>query len=539
MSFFRRALLLACLAPAFAHAAPPDCGSLKHRVFAPSEIALPTRGAVIASARHIVHAGPGFCKVMGKIVSLDPSANPVRFEVNLPDTWNGKAVQFGGGAFNGWLHQSDGLGQTVVGDKNETTPLARGYLTFGSDSGHHHRYIFLPDIFNALNPRFGLNDEERRNFASESLKKTHDVAVALARLYYGNVPRRMYFVGGSTGGREAMMVIDRWPADYDGVLAAYAAWNQIESDLQYIRISQAMYAKGGYLPFEKSELLRNAVMKACDAQDGLSDGIVGNPAACVFDPATLRCPTGASQHGCLSNAELKTVDAFAEPTTSSFAVEHGMTFEPGFNVLRGADLTGNMGLCRHPMKHPFYPFNSFYYLVADGVLRDFLKDKRLSALTFDWQSGGSNGQFIPAIREQSAEDDASLADLTPFAAHGGKLILVHGTADTTIPTDASVLLYNRIVAAMGQPAADSFLRLYLIPGFGHAHGVFNAGFDTVGALDAWADRQQAPTHLAASDQNLGATRARPLCAYPSWPRYDSGDPNLAASFHCEAPRSAQ
>jgi hypothetical protein len=527
-------LLLFPFATSFAHAASSNCGALKHQLLAPSAIGLPTNGAVIASAHHIAHGGPGFCRVLGRIQSIDPAANPIRFEINLPDTWNQKAVQYGGGAFNGWLHQSDGLGQTVVGDKNQPTPLARGYVTFGSDSGHHHHYLFLPDIFNALNPKFGRNEEERKNFASEGLKKTHDVAVAVTKLFYGNPPRRMYFVGGSTGGREAMMVVDRWPADYDGVLAAYAAWNQIESDLQYIRISQAMYGKGGYLPFEKTKLLRDAVMNACDAQDGLKDGIVSNPAACTFDPATLRCPEGKDHHGCLSDAQLHTIAAFAEPTTSSFAVRNGMTFEPGFNVLRGADLTGNMGLCRHPMHNPIFPFNSFYYLVADGVLRDFLKDKQLSALTFEWKTGGTNGQFIPAILNQSAEDDASLANLSAFTQHGGKLLLIHGDADTTIPTNASVLLYQRIVAAMGQSQAETFLRLYLIPGFGHARGVFNAGFDTVGTLDAWADQQQPPAQLITTDQNLGATRSRPLCPYPSWPRYDTGDPNLAASFHCEA-----
>ena len=529
-----RGLLFACFLPAIAQAAPADCGSLRHHGFSPSAIALPTQGAVVTSARLIRRDGPAFCRVLGKIKSIDPAAQPIRFEVNLPDTWNRKAVQFGGGAFNGWLHQSDGLGQTVVGDNNQPTPLARGFVTFGSDSGHHRRYLLLPDIFNALNPRFALNDEERRNFASESLKKTHDVAVALMQLQYGDKPRRMYFVGGSTGGREAMMVVDRWPADYDGVLAAYAAWNQIESDLQYIRISQAMYSKGGYLPQDKTKLLRDAAIKACDAQDGLRDGIVSDPAACSFDPAPLRCPSGKDQHSCLSDAQLQTIAAFAEPTRSSFAAENGMTFEPGFNVLRGADLTGSMGLWHHPMKHPFFPLNSFYYLVADGVLRDFLKDPKLSALTFDWKFGGPNGQFLPAIRQQSIEDDASRADLTDFAQHGGKLILVHGDADTTIPTDASVLLYRRIVAAMGEARADDFLRLYLIPGYGHAHGVFNAGFDTVGVLDAWADQQQSPANLIVVDQNLGASRTRPLCAWPAWPKYDSGDAHLAASFHCEA-----
>jgi hypothetical protein len=217
-----------------------------------SEIGLPTRGAVIVSSSRTFQHKIGFCKVLGRIAPVDPHADPIRFELNLPDNWNGKAVQFGGGAFNGYLHESDGLGSTVVGEKNKPGPLARGYATFGSDSGHHRHYLFLPDALNALNAKFALNDEQRKNFASDSLKKTHDVAVALMRVRYSSAPRRTYFIGGSTGGREAMMVVDRWPEDYDGVMAAYAAWNQIESDLQFIRVSQALYSKSGWLPAAKT-----------------------------------------------------------------------------------------------------------------------------------------------------------------------------------------------------------------------------------------------------------------------------------------------
>lgn len=525
------------------YAAVHACSELRHQVIAPASIGLPTQGAVVRSARSVKAAGGGYCRVMGQIESIDPAADPIRFEVNLPETWNGKALQFGGGAFNGYLRQSDGQRNTVVGDKGQPTPLAQGYATFGSDSGHHKHYLVLPDIFNLLNADFAVNDEERNNFASDSLKKTHDVALSLMELRYGAPAKRMYFIGGSTGGREAMKVVDRWPLDYDGVMAAYAAWNQIETDLQFVHVSQAMYAKGkngdaGWIPPAKTRLLRDAVLKACDAQDGLKDRIVSNPAACSFDPALLRCKDGADHRHCLSDGQERTVLAFSEPQISTFSVENGMNRDPGYNVLRGSDLVGNMGWVRHPF-HPAIPFlNSFYYLIGDGVVRAFLAPgPQIDLFAINTRDGGSAGhppaEYLPRVQEQSVEDDASLADLSPFEKHGGKLLLVHGIADSTIPTDASVLLYRRIVEAMGQERADHFVRLYLIPGFGHGRGVFFAGFDTVGVLDRWASESKTPADLVAIDQNKHAhRRERPMCTWPKWPRYVSGDVNVASSYLC-------
>ena len=522
-----------------AMAAADRCTGLKNLKVSETEIGLPTHGAFLNSAKRVRGSHGEFCKVLGEIRSVDPAADPIRFEVNLPNSWNHKAVQFGGGAFDGYLRQSDGLHSTVVGDRRQPTPLEQGYVTFGSDSGHHHHYLLLPEIVNALNARFALNDEQRKNFASDGLKKTHDVAMALMKARYDAPPARMYFIGGSTGGREAMKVVDRWPEDYDGVIAAYAAWNQIESDLQFIRVSQAMYAKGtkgqaGWLPSAKTKLLRDAVLNACDAQDGLKDGIVSHPAGCHFDPGSLRCPDGNDRKGCLSDGQERTIQAFVTPQVSDFTVENGIRSEPGYNLLRGADLVGNTGLFRHPFHPPIPLLNSFYYLVADGVLRFFLtRDPRFDALTFHPTTGGPGGKWIPGILQQSAEDDGSVADLTPFERRGGKLILVHGTADSTIPTDASVFLYQRIAEAMGTSQTDGFVRLFLIPGYGHGHGIFNAGFDTVGVLDRWADQGVPPTGIVLFDNNKRTPRSRPLCAWPSWPKYLGGDITAATSFRCE------
>lgn len=515
-----------------ARAASP-CRALRGLAIPASSIGLPTRGATVTAAKEKV----GACVVRGEIRSLDAAADPIRFALAMPAQWNGKAAQFGGGAFDGYI--PDVTGQPVLGDKSTHTPLQQGYAVFASDSGHHHHYLLLPNLYNALSADFARNDEQRLNFASAQIKKTHDAAFAVLQQFYGRRPARMYFLGGSTGGREALMAVDKFPADYDGVLAAYAAWNQIESDLQFIRITRALYATGGkgergWLPASKTKLLRDAVLRQCDAADGLTDGIVSNPDACHVDVQRLRCAERGEHGGCLSDGQMRTVAAFDTPQVSTFKVRNGMDTEPGYNVLRGADLTGSLGFFAHAERNPKIFLNSFYYLVADGVLRSFLtKDPHYDARTFYPATGvgaPNATNWVAGIRQQSEEDDSSDADLSAFAGHGGKLLLVHGVADTTIPTGASVLLAQRITAAMGQAAADGFLRLYLVPGFGHGRGTFHAGFDAIGTLDAWADRQQAPVNLTVTDQQGG--RKRPLCGWPSWPRYTGGDASLTASFSC-------
>ena len=518
------------------------CRALRQREVPAAEIGLPTHGAVVLSAGHSGRHN-GFCKLRGEIRPIDPAAQAIRFELNLPDNWNGKALQYGGGTFDGYVQT--GLNHTAVEDRREPIPLARGYATFGSDSGHHHHYLLLPDVTNSLRADFALNLEQRRNYGGDALKKAHDTAVALLRARYGQPPRRMYFIGGSTGGREAMVVVDRWPADYDGVLAAYPAWNTIEGDLQFIRVSKALYARGadgqsGWLPQGATRLLAHAVQRSCDAADGLRDGIVSDPADCHFDPATLRCRDGRKHHGCLSDGQLHTVETFATSQVSDFLVAPDLNSEPGYDVLNGADLSGSLGLFPRPLRNPELFLSSFSLVISDSVLRYFLVgNPHYNALEFDPETGsdaaGPKGRWVAGMREQALEEDGSLGDLTPFARHGGKLLLVHGTADTVIPTEGSVQLYQRIVAAMGQERTAAFLRLYLVPGLAHGFGTFNAGFDTVGVLDTWADQGRAPAHLEAADNHHGSPRARPLCPWPSWPQYAAGDPRTAESFRCAAP----
>jgi feruloyl esterase len=217
-----------------------------------------------------------------------------------------------------------------------------------------------------------------------------------------------------------------------------------------------------------------------------------------------------------------------------------MNGDPGYNILRGADLVGNMGWLSHPLHPPLPFFNSPYYLNADGIVRTFLATgPPVDLFQIDTTTGGAPGhsqaEYLPRILSEAVADDASLADLLPFEQHGGKLLLIHGVADATIPTDASVLLYKRIVGAMGQERVEGFVQLYLIPGLGHGGGVFKAGFDTIGVLDRWSNDAIPPSNLVAIDQNKhNHRRGRPLCPWPSWPRFVGDDPNAAGSFACEA-----
>ena len=512
-----------------------ECKSLRGIVLPAGLIGLPTTGAEVRSAKERHEGGAAYCKVMGRIHPVDPTADDIQFELNLPERWNGKALQYGGGTFDGYIGMSDGLGRTAMGLKREPVPLVRGYATFGSDGGHHRSYFPLPDAINALNAKFARNAEMQRNFAGDALKKVHDVAVVLMKARYGEAPRRMYFIGGSTGGREALRAAQRYPEDYDGVLAAYAAWDQAELDLQFVRTAQALYAPGGFLGYSKTRMIARRVEERCDAKDGLRDGIISDPAGCNVSAEELRCKDGRSHHGCLSDAQVHTLETFATEERTAMPLSNGVDSVPGYNVLAGASLTPSVGLLHFPLKNPVVVLNSFGYVIGDDVTRNFLTAGRhFNARTFDINGGGSlHEELVKAAREI---DSTSVA-LEPFVAHGGKLILVHGTTDVVIPTNSTVDYYERVEARMGIVETKSFARLYLVPGMGHGNGRFDGGFDTVGTLDAWVDGGRAPENLVVTDNHGG--RTRPLCEWPAWPKYDGvGNVKRAASFTCVTPAQA-
>jgi feruloyl esterase len=520
-------------APAL-HAEQSSCAALRHLALPADVIGLPTTGATVTSASRRHEGDMAYCRVMGRVHPVDPAADDIRFELNLPEQWNDKALQYGGGTFDGYLAAADGLGRTAVGLKSQATPLTRGYATFGSDSGHHKNYFPFPDAVNALNAKFARNPEMQRNFAGDALKKVHDVAIALIERRYGHPARRTYFIGGSTGGREALRVAQRYPADYDGVLAAYAAWDQVELDLQFMRTAQALYSPGGFLGGAQTRLIARTVARDCDAQDGLRDGIISDPAGCHVPMETLSCSDGHKHHGCLSAAQMHTLETFATEQKTSTPLSNGVDSIPGYNALAGMDLGHAVGLLHFPLHNPIFLFNSFGYVIGDDVTRNFLSvGHHFDSRTFDVASGGP---WHDELVHQAKEIDSTSTNLRPFLDRGGKLILVHGTVDAVIPTNSTVDYYRRLQSTLGVATTERFARIYLVPGLGHGVGKFEGGFDTIGTLDAWVDQGIAPKDLVVTDNHNG--RTRPLCEWPAWPRYTgTGDVNTASSFTCAQPAS--
>jgi len=224
--------------------------------------------------------------VLGAIDPVDPSAPKINFQVNLPASWNQKAVHYGGGGYNGTLVSADGGSvHTANAGTPIPTPIARGYATFGSDSGHQSP---------GLSAAFAANAEALDNWAGASLKKVHDVAHHLIGKRYGSMPVRQYFAGGSQGGHEGFLVVQRYPKDYDGVIAYYPAYNFTGGVFNANHTTKAWFTvPGAALSAGKVGALNSAVLAACDALDGAVDELVSNTAACraVFDVAALRCPS--------------------------------------------------------------------------------------------------------------------------------------------------------------------------------------------------------------------------------------------------------
>jgi feruloyl esterase len=317
-------------------------------------IGLPSGPARIASATvEWLPASPAaseptvaYCKVLGEIAPLDPSAPPIRFEVNLPEQWNGKAVQYGGGGFNGVL--ITGLDPLRDARRDTPVPVARGYATWGTDSGHENAKLLEIQAF-------ALNAEALENYAFASYKKVRDTAVAIAHAYYGLAPRRIYYYGGSEGGREAITMAQRFPMDFDGIVSAVPAINFTGLSIAGARNGVGLMGQGWLNP-SKVKMLHEAVLDACDASDGLTDGIVSRYTACrgTFDPKKLRCPDGRDSDNCLTDSQIAAVETIHSPYVFPFPLAHGVTSYPGYNY-GGEDQPGSMVFWTTGTTAPTYP----------------------------------------------------------------------------------------------------------------------------------------------------------------------------------------
>jgi hypothetical protein len=507
------------------------CVALKDLKIPTTAIGLPTNGATIVSATFVPATDPGnpngeFCKVLGGIHAVDPTASDIKFEVNLPTRWNDRMLQMGGGGFDGTL--VTGLGGASNQIPTSPTPLALGYVTLGSDSGH--------ETAGGFDGRFALNAESFANFGRLQIKKTHDVATALVQRRYGTSPRHSYFIGGSQGGHEALIAALFYPADYDGIVAHYPAYDITLMHLAAQYRARALFrSTDTWISPDKMKAITTAVYAACDGLDGATDGIISNVAGCnrvmTMDAlrSKLRCPDGRDTGAtCLSDGQLATVETFNTSFSLGFPVSAGLSVFPKLAILDGATFLNALGQSPVPSTFPTNQ-DATQYAEASGTVRYVItRDVTADPLAFD------PSKWATRITEVSDIWDANSVDLSQFMSKGGRVILTVGSIDHTITPYNTVNYYQRLVTRFGQAVADTFVRFYRIPGFAHGNGLFNAKFDSLGALDAWVDGGRPPAILEAVDINPdNHQRRRPMCVYPSWPQYKgSGNVNAASSFTC-------
>ena len=532
-------------------ATPLSCAQLAGKTVPASSIGLPTTGATVTAATTIPASGTGaqatgeYCLVSGAINPVDPAAPQIKFQIAMPTVWNNKIMMFGGGGYDGTIPAP--TGNVPAGPTAQPTPLGRGYATFASDSGHQANALGSED------GSFGVNDEAVQNFSGDALKKTRDAAVYLIDARYAvKAPKRAYFAGGSSGGREALAVVQRWPQDWDGSIVLYPAWAAASLDLQFGRITRALAAPGAYLDQAKRKVLLNAVLAACDTLDGVADGLISNVAACntTFNPATatvngtaLRCAGGADTGDtCLSDAQISALNVYNTPITFGYSLASGETQYPGFNVY-GADLgvanasalqptVTTLALGTSQPASPMPTTAPYLSVFWDQWIRYFVtRDSNYNSLTVDPQNPGS---LQARISQLTGLQDVNKTDLSAFNARGGKILMAHGMADALVSTRSTEQYYQRLQATMGASAVANFVRFYEIPGYGHAVStVYNASWDSLTTLENWVENGVTPPAQTVADTAGVPGRTRPLCEYPSFPRYNgSGDVNAASSFTC-------
>ncbi len=447
---------------------------------------------------------PAFCRVQA--VARPVADSEIHIEVWLPlaGAWNGKLVGTGNGGYSG-----------AIGYSDMEAALRKGYAAAGSDTGHSGGDL-----------KFGVGHPEKIvDWAYRAVHLMTETAKLAVRSHYGRFPDQSYFSGCSTGGQQALTEAQRFPADYDGIVAGAPGNNRVRLNAGFLWSWLATHKDGAEtLPASKLPALYQAVVTACDALDGVKDGLLGNPRACRFDPAALRCQAG-DKPDCLTPAQVEAVRAVYDGARNP---RTGEQLYAGWE--RGSESSGGPrpgGWSGYFVGHPEPARVDFwrYWVFADPNW-DFR--------TFDFDRDMA---YADAKMAFLASNDSNL---TRFKERNGKLLVYQGWADPVVPPENTIRYFEDVQSAVGGPRNMSdFARLFLVPGMGHCSGGPGpTKFDSLEALDSWVTQGIAPNRIVASHSTGGKVdRTRPLCPFPQVARWDgSGSIDEAASFACAEAR---
>ncbi len=443
---------------------------------------------VTAAAQTATH-----CRVS---ITLRPSADSeIKSEVWLPAAaaWNGKFLMEGGGGFVGSVN-TGGMIKAV----------REGYASASTDTGH-----------SGGSGSFGLGHPEKIvDFAFRAVHETAVKAKALIAAYYGRGPRLSYWEGCSTGGRQGLMSAQRYPADFDGIIAGAPANYQTHLHAWSVAVGvAALKDKASNLSPGNLRMIHQAVLAACDAADGVKDGLLTDPRRCHFDPSTLMCATNTSDN-CLTSAQVETVKKLYTPVKTQNGTLIFPAFEPGselgWTVLAGGPEPAGVAT------------GTFAYLVY--------KNPKWDWRTFD-------AERDTALADSTDIINATKPDLSAFQSRGGKLLMYHGWNDQLIAPENSINYYSSVLEHMG-PNQGNWYRLFMAPGMMHCRGGPGPDqFNVVGAMERWVESGTAPDQLiAAHTVGNRVDMTRPLCPYPQVAQWTGvGNTDDAANFACKNP----
>jgi hypothetical protein len=520
MITFVRSTCWAVLAGCAAFAASP-CESLNSLKLADTTITL---AETVAAGEFAAPKGvsgnfknvPAFCRVAG---TIKPSSDSdIRFEVWMPSAgWNGRFEGVGNGGFAGSINYT-----------SLASEVANGGASASTDTGHVTTTASIDGSWALGHP------EKLVDYGYRAIHETAVQGKAIVNAFYGERPKHSYFSSCSNGGRQALMEAQRFPADYDGIIAGAPANDFTHLMAEFVYNSQALLSDpASYIPASKMPAISAAALSACDVQDGVEDGLINDPSKCRFDTAKLLC-SGAETKDCLTQPQIAALNKI-------YAGPEGLF--PGFSPGGESGMLGWTGwiVGMAPTKSAQHSFGTqaFQNFVFDDPSWDYR--------TFQL------GRDLKRAEEKAGKAlNATSLNLKEFRDRGGKLILYHGWSDAAIPPTNAVNYYNGVREKMGPAKAETFVRLFMVPGMQHCGGGpgpnsfgeypgprGDAEHDIAAALERWVETGAAPGKIVAtkfkSDLNpaSGVVRTRPLCRYPEIAKYSgSGSIDDAANFSC-------
>ncbi|MFD0751839.1 tannase/feruloyl esterase family alpha/beta hydrolase [Mucilaginibacter calamicampi] len=531
-----------------------------------SAIGEPVGSVVLYEPRWVEAAGttPAHGIVEGSIMPVDPKSWPINFRVILPASWSARGMQQGGGGMNG------SLGVSARG-----AALGKGFALYGSDGGHQAGGMGPATGANkplATGPSGGddwaVNDEAIKNLGYMQMKKTHDAAIVIMERVYGRKPAFNYYVGSSQGGREALTVAQRYPADYDGIIANVPILNNSTLMLAPVLVRIQEKAATNWVTPAKVKAITAEFLRQTDALDGVADGMINNymAARAIFnvkdgigpkDPwKALRSPNGidpnpadATENAKLTDGQIKTLEFMYSPYTWKTPLANGVksfgmwlpnTSPADFGLIANARFKGQEGAPENAR-----PFTHLGIAGATGMLMQDLKANSLDYV--------EDGQYAKRRTEISTWLDATNPDLSAFYKRGGKMIITSGLMDNLASDGAQLDYYQSVIDKMGRAKVDEFARLFVVPHGGH--GLSGKGYavngegkpvtpkaiagpngdDNLDLLVLWVEKKQAPAKTLVVDGKgrIGTdtkVKGYLLCSYPNYPKYTSGAVEDASSY---------